>query len=137
VGTSATASFTASRLEQGPWDVVPDVYGAFGATGVPSETATTSASVTTSPFDPTVSSPTGDLEADATDPATTLPAFKPVVAAPGQTATIPVTIKPAGAAGTRVTGTLYIDDYNDALFDSYLNPFGDQVAELPYSYTVK
>jgi hypothetical protein len=137
VGTSTSVAFTASPLTQGPWSVVPDVHGAFGPTGPAPEPVTTSATVTTSPFDPAVTSPTGDLEADAADPATSLPKFAPVTAAPGATATIPVTIKPSGPAGSQVTGTLYVDDYNDSLFDSFLNPVGDQVAALPYRYTIK
>ncbi|HEX4011267.1 MAG TPA: S8 family serine peptidase [Solirubrobacteraceae bacterium] len=137
VGTSASVAFTASPLSQGPWSVVPDVHGAFGATGPASEPVSTSASVTTSPFDPAITSPTGDLEADSADPATSLPNFAPITVGPGQTATIPVTITPSGSSGTQVTGTLYLDDYNDTVFNSFPDPVGDQVAALPYHYTIK
>jgi hypothetical protein len=136
-GQTAAASFAASPISQGPWTILPIEYGAFGASGGPTETVTTSASVTTSPFDPTVSSPTGDLEADSANPATSLGSFDPVTVGPGQTATIPVTITPAGASGTQVSGTLYIDDNSNVLFANFLDPIGDQVAAIPYSYTVR
>ena len=93
-------------------------------------------SVITNPFDSTVSSPTGDLWADARTPAK-LTSFAPISVAAGQTATIPVTITPNAAKGTVVSGTLYLDDYVDSVFASLVYPTGDQVAAIPYSYTVK
>jgi hypothetical protein len=41
-----------------------------------------------------------------------------------------VTITPAGAAGTTVSGFLYIDTFN---FDTST---GDEVVRIPYSYTI-
>ena len=135
-GTDAVATFSAGVLPQGGWDIAPDVVGPFGRGAVASEPVSTSMSAITSPFDPTVSSPSGDLEADSADVAA-LPSFAPVTVPGGQTATIPVTITPRGASGTTVSGTLYLDDYNDAVFGSYVDPVGDQVAAIPYSYTIK
>ncbi|MFZ1996104.1 MAG: S8 family serine peptidase [Solirubrobacteraceae bacterium] len=142
VGTTASLSFADNPVATGEWDVLPIEYGTFGATGPPSETATTSASVVTSPFDTTISSPTGDLESDSADPATSLASFKPITVAPGQTGTIPVTITPSGASGTNVTGTLYLDDTAYFEFGSIQNavvnyPQADEVAALPYQYTIK
>jgi hypothetical protein len=142
VGTTASLSFADNPIETGEWDVLPIEYGTFGTTGPPSESATTSASVVTSPFDPTVSSPTGDLESDSANPATSLGSFQPITVAPGQTATIPVTITPSGASGTKVTGTLYLDDVAYFEFGSIQNalvnyPQADEVAALPYQYTIK
>ena len=142
IGTTASLSFADNPIATGEWDVLPVEYGTFGTTGPPSETATTSASVVTSPFDTTVSSPTGDLEADSANPATSLASFSPITVAPGQTATIPVTITPSGASGTKVTGTLYLDDtaYFEfgSIQDAVVNyPQADQVAALPYQYTIK
>jgi hypothetical protein len=142
VGTTASLSFSDNPIATGEWDVLPIEYGTFGTTGPPSESATTSASVVTSPFDTAVSSPTGDLEADSANPATSLGSFAPITVGPGQTATIPVTITPNGASGTTVSGTLYLDDtayfefgsIQDALV-SY--PQADEVAALPYRYTIK
>ncbi len=142
VGTTASLLFADNPIATGEWDVLPVEYGTFGTTGPPSEAATTSASVITSPFDTTVSSPTGDLEADSANPATSLESFKPITVAPGQTATIPVTITPSGASGTKVTGTLYLDDtaYFEfgSIQDALVNyPQADEVAALPYQYTIK
>jgi hypothetical protein len=69
----------------------------------------------------------------ATDPATN---FKPVIINPGQTATINVTITPSGASGTAVHGTLYVDDLLDNV-PPYGQFTGDELAGLPYSYTVR
>jgi hypothetical protein len=142
VGTTANLSFADNPLATGEWDVLPVEYGAFGTTGPPSETATTSASVVTSPFDTNVSSPTGDLESDSANPATSLGSFAPITVGPGQTATIPITITPSGASGTTVTGTLYLDDtaYFEfgSIQDAVVNyPQADEVAALPYQYTIK
>jgi len=52
----------------------------------------------------------------ATNPAAT---FWPIVINPGQTATMNVTITPAGASGTMVSGNLYVDD-----FVSNVPPYG-------------
>ena len=142
VGTTASLSFADNPLATGEWDVLPVEYGTFGATGPPGESVTTSASVVTSPFDAAVSSPTGDLESDSANPATSLDSFQPITVAPGQTATIPVTITPSGASGTKVTGTLYLDDVAyfefGSIQDALVNyPQADQVAALPYEYTIK
>ncbi len=142
VGTTASLSFSDNPLATGEWDVLPVEFGTFGTTGPPGESVTTSASVVTSPFDSTVSSPTGDLESDSANPATSLDSFAPVTVGPGQTATIPVTITPSGSSGTKVTGTLYLDDVAyfefGSIQDAVVNfPQADQVAALPYQYTIK
>jgi hypothetical protein len=141
-GTTAAASFAANPVAQGAWDIAPNEYGPGGADPGPTEPVTTSASVTTSPFDPAVSSPAGDLEADSANPATSLAQFNPITVGPGETATIPVTITPTGASGTPVTGTLYLDDASFFQFGSIQDaitnfPQGDQVAAIPYAYTIK
>ena len=142
IGTTASLSFTDNPVATGEWDVLPVEYGTFGTTGPPGESVTTSASVVTSPFDAAVSSPTGDLESDSANPATSLDSFQPITVAPGQTATIPVTITPSGASGTKVTGTLYLDDVAyfefGSIQDALVNyPQADEVAALPYQYTIK
>jgi hypothetical protein len=138
VGTTASATFDAQPLSQGPWDIAPDVVGPFGATGAASETVSTSMSVTTDAFDPAVTSAAGDLWLGSGDPST-LASFNPVVAGPGQVATIPVTITPSGPSSSTVSGTLYIDDTNLFLYGlpagSTLN--GNQIVAIPYSYTIK
>ncbi len=136
VGSSVFGSLTANPIGQGQWDIAPDVTGAYGATGAPAEPVTTTMTTTSQAFDPTVSSPTGDLWLASTDP-TALQRLSPEIAGPGQTATIPVTITPTGAPGTMVSGTLYVDDTSNILFQNAYAPNGDQIAAIPYRYTVK
>jgi hypothetical protein len=134
-GTSVTASLTGAPLAQGEWGIVPEPTGAFGPTPARTEAVQTSMSVVTQPFDPAVSSPTGDLWLASTNPAA-LQSEAPVIVGPGRSATIPVTITPTGAKGTPVSGTLYVDDQSDVQFGNR-TPNGDQVAAIPYSYTIK
>jgi hypothetical protein len=80
------------------------------------------------PFDPAVAADSGNAwELLTTGGGGT---FNPLVLAPGQARTINVTITPAGAAGTTVSGFLYIDTSN---FDTST---GDEVVRIPYSYTI-
>jgi hypothetical protein len=58
--------------------------------------------------------------------------------APGQSVVTAVTITPTAAVGTQVSGTLYVDDFT---LESLVGirgvlPDSDEVAALPYSYTV-
>jgi hypothetical protein len=133
-GASVIATFAADPIAQGLWGIAPDVVGAFGPSGAPNETVTTSWTTTSNAFDSTVTAPTGDLWLTSTNPAGN---FSPVVVNPGQTATIPVTITPSGTAGTPVSGTLYVDDSNNIVFQNFLSPNGNEVAAIPYSYTIK
>ncbi|MBV9048423.1 MAG: hypothetical protein JOY58_09150, partial [Solirubrobacterales bacterium] len=135
-GTSASASFSANPISQGLWSIAPVEVGPFGTAPGPSEPVTTSMQVTTNAFDPAVSSFTGDLWLASGDH-TQLAKFNPVIVQPGQTASIPVTITPSGASGATVNGTLYVDDANFILYEVFAQPNGNEVAALPYSYTVK
>ena len=135
-GTTASVSYAASggnHVPQGVWFVVADQVGPFATAPTP-EPATASASVNTLAFDPAVTSPTGDLwlqGLDASSPLST------VAVAPGQTATIPVTIKPTGAHRV-VTGTLYVDDFSNVAnqYGFTALPNASEVTALPYTYTV-
>ena len=49
---------------------------------------------------------------------------------PGARGRINVTFTPTGARGTRVSGTIFVDTW------SFFLGFGDEVAAIPYSYTV-
>jgi hypothetical protein len=140
VGTTATASLSSASIADGDWTITPVLAGPTGKTAAASVTASTSMTATTAPFDPTVSSPTGDLWLGSVNASNT---FTPTVVNPGQSVTIPVTITPAGASGTKVTGTLYLDDSsvvpNIVTFNalSTNGPEGSEVAAFPYSYTIK
>jgi hypothetical protein len=47
-----------------------------------------------------------------------------------------VTITPAGASGTVVNGNLYVDDSASAV-PPYGQTSGDEMAAIPYEYTIK
>lgn len=89
----------------------------------------------TKPFDATVTSTTGDLWPASTNTAA-FGTFSPLLLHPGQTGTITVTITPAGAHGTVVSGTLYVDDYASGV-PPYGQFTGDELAAFPYSYTIQ
>jgi hypothetical protein len=135
-GNPVSASFTDHPVTPGEWSVLPGEVGAFGPTPGPNETATTSLSVITQPFDHTVTSSTGDLWEGSENPSS-LQQFNPDQVNPGQVATIPVTIKPTAASGTKVTGTLFVNDFSGVALAAFNVPFGNEVVAIPYSYTVK
>jgi hypothetical protein len=135
-GSTVSVTLDGNPLTQSFWGVDPNTVGPFGNTAAPNETASTTMSVATAPFDSAVTSQTGDLWLASADPSQ-LSGLSPVVVGPGQTGTIPVTITPSGSSGSVVTGTLYIDEYNAVAFQEFLQPDGNDVAAIPYSYKVK
>ena len=89
--------------------------------------------VDTKAFDAAVQSETGDFWLASTNPATP---FAPAIVNPGETVTIPVAITPSGPAGTVVTGTLYVDDFMGDVAPN-VQETGNELAALPYEYTIK
>jgi uncharacterized lipoprotein YbaY len=136
-GKTATGTYTAAEVPDGYWGITPSLLGPFGASQPQNVVGTASMTATTAAFDPAVTAPTGDLWLGSTDAAAT---FAPYVVRPGQSVTIPVTITPAGKAGTVVSGTLYVADssvFSTAMLgQSGGLPLGSDVAAFPYSYTV-
>ncbi len=138
-GKTATANYSASDVGAGDWTITPFLTGPTGKKAAKNVTASTSLTATTAGFDPAVSSPTGDLWLGSTDPATP---FTPYVVNPGQSVSIPVTITPAGNAGSTVAGTLYLADSSFMSTDLSFNempgfsPEGSDVAAFSYSYTI-
>jgi subtilase family protein len=132
--TSESASYhPVSRLvTPGIWDAFPSECGPYSAPA-PAGTADMAMSVTASAFDPAVTSAAGDLWLESVDSSAT---FSPVLIMPGATATIKVTIKPAAAKGSHVSGHLYIDDFVGGV-PPYGQAAGDELVALPYKYTVK
>jgi hypothetical protein len=139
IGTTATGTLSAARVAAGDWTVTPELLGPFGKKPAPTVTATVGMTATTSAFDPAVTSPTGDLWLGSENASNS---FTPYVVNPGQSVTIPVTITPEGAAGTTVSGTLYLDDSSfipsDVTFDNVTSngPEGSDVAAFNYTYTI-
>ena len=133
VGTTATGSYTPAggEVTAGLWSAAPDEIGPYPG-GAPAGTVSMTMTATTKEFDPAVTSAAGDAWLTAVNPSTT---FAPVTINPGQTATINVTITPSAAAGTVVSGNLYIDDFLSGV-PPYGQQGGDELAALPYEYTV-
>jgi hypothetical protein len=133
----ASVSEFAGNVTQGIWFSNLSEVGPFGDAGAPVGTATQTASVRTLGFDPAVTSTAGDPYLNGVD--ASAPKFAPVLVAPGQTVTIPVTIKPGAAKGTVVTGHLNLVTQPSLPTGATGLPFngtGSVVAQLPYTYTV-
>jgi hypothetical protein len=133
VGTSVSASIAGNPLTQGEWSVAPTTVGPYGPTGATTEPVDTSMTVNAPAFDPAVTTPIGDMWQMSTG--------APLVVAPpvnsGQSETIPVKFTPSGAAGTVVSGTLYVDDEQALIFGGQgLAPNGNQLVAIPYAYTI-
>jgi hypothetical protein len=132
--TSATASYSPAggRIQDGLWFAAPSECGPYPGPA-PAGTVSASMTVQAKQFDSAVTSDTGDIMLAAINPAATV---TPVIINPGQSAVINVTITPSGASGTQVSGTLYVDDLLNNV-PSYGQFAADDLAALPYSYTVK
>ncbi|MFL4952989.1 hypothetical protein ACJ6WE_38160, partial [Streptomyces sp. MMS24-I31] len=105
-GTTAQTGFAASAVTAGMWAAGLTQTGPFGPQGAPPGTATMTMTVSTRLFDTTVTSATDDLWQQSVRPAHRL---RVLTVRPGESLDIPVTITPAGAAGTVVRGTAYLD----------------------------
>jgi hypothetical protein len=123
------------QVTSGGWLPNPTECGPFRS-AAPAGTATDQLMVTTAGFDPTVTTATGDLEQLAQSASAGDKALAHAVELqPGQSATVNVTFKPAGRAGTTDSGTLYLDALQTGVPPA--GQFsGDEVAALTYSYTV-
>jgi hypothetical protein len=133
---SASASYSPSggTVTAGIWSAGPTECGPY-ATGATIGSATITMTAEAKAFDPTMTSSGGDLWQVAVDPSL-LSAFSPVTVEPGGTAVIDVTINPpTGSNGTTVNGTLYVDDYSGGV-PPYGQLSGDELAAIPYSYTI-
>jgi hypothetical protein len=137
-GQTATAVFPGAGVSlptpvtAGLWAAVPSEVGPYPPGGAPPATASMSMTAVTQTFDRSVSSPLGDFWQFAVSPLAASASYNMFVINPGQTLTIPVTIKPSGPAGTVVRGTLYVDDFAES--PQFVS--GSQLMALPYSYTI-
>ncbi len=118
----------------GTWIVAPTECGPY-AGQAPAGSATAGITAFMKPFDPTVTSTTGDLWLQAIDPTA---AFTPVTVEPGKGAVIDVTITPAGLRGSLVAGTLYVDVMASGIPTvAYSQYSGDELAAIPYAYRIR
>jgi hypothetical protein len=135
-GNSASLTLNSGdELQSGLWLLNPSEVGPYGSSGAPSVTASANFSVVTQAFDPTVNPSTGDLWTASNGLSS---GFNPVYLEPGQSATIPLTITPTASPGTHISGFVNLDDAFQVNFDvGALFASGDELASLPFSYTVK
>jgi hypothetical protein len=130
-GASANLSLSGDpELSPGLWAFNPDEVGPYPATGVPTDDASAGLSAVTQAFDPAVTSDTDDFWQVGL-------AFSNVLyLEPGQSGTVEVYISPTAGTGTVQSGVLYVDDYVLASLFSTPLPDGDELAAIPYTYTV-
>jgi hypothetical protein len=84
--------------------------------------------------DSAVTSATGDAWRRAIDPTATA---QPVIVPAGAAATISVVITPSAPSGAVVSGDLFVDDTTViSPFGTPVGPTGDELAAVPYRYTV-
>ena len=137
--TTVSVSYTppGGTVTAGLWNPNPDECGPYPATAsppsAPAGSATVSITARTKAFDPAVTSDSGDIWLASTNASAS---FSPIVINPGQTAIVNVTITPSGPSGTVVAGTLYVDDFLSGV-PPYGNIAGDELAAIPYTYTIR
>ena len=135
-GNTASLSLTASsELAPGLWGLFPSEVGPYSASGATSVTASANFSAVTQSFDSTVRSKTGDMWGLFNKVGSGN--FNPVYLKPGKSATISLTITPTATPGTHVSGTVNLDDaFQVNAVTGYEFGGGDELASLPFSYTV-
>jgi len=132
-GNSANVTLNEPEVSPGLWLLNPDEIGPYPATGAPTVSASANLNAVTQAFDPSVTSSTGDYWSAANGLSNSI---VPTYVAPGASTTITVTVTPTGPPGTRVSGTLYVDDYSLGSVSGYSLPNADELAAIPYSYAV-
>lgn len=138
----ASLTVGANELTSGIWLALPSTIGPYGAGGATPTTVAVGDLLTTKGFDIDAVPSTGDPWAMIF--ARSTKSYTPLVLKPGATGTIKVTLAPADYdAGTVVTGHLFVDTINTtpgwptAKNSGNITWSGDEVAALPYAYTVK
>jgi Subtilase family len=122
------ASLGVPEVPYGYWVEFPSNIGPYGAGGAPTAPVNVGATVVMQPFDAAVSADSGDIWLDLTSGSNT---YNPLILAPGQTGIINVTFTPDPTqVGKSISGFIYVDTYN------YFVYTGDEVARIPYIYTI-
>jgi hypothetical protein len=132
-GDNANVTLNEPEVSPGLWLLNPAEEGPFPATGAPAVTASANLNAVTQAFDPWMTSSTGDMWSAFNGLSS---GFAPVYVAPGASTTITVSVTPTGPPGSRVSGTLYVDDYT--LGTPYINGLieSDELAAIPYNYSI-
>jgi subtilase family protein len=127
-GNSNIDMASATELAPNLWFALPAAQGPIPLEGIDTATVDVSAAVSTNPFDTAVSSSTGNawmqLAIDNSAP------YTPLTLNPGASGTITVTITPNAPSGTVVSGFIELETFSSSTSS------GDEIAVLPYTYTV-
>jgi Subtilase family len=137
-GKSVSEAYTPSggTVTSGLWAPAPTECGPYGAKGADSASANDTLTATTAAFDPAVTVATGDFEQLARSASAGNTGLqKAVELQPGKSVTVNVTFKAAGPVGSVDNGALYLDSLQSGV-PAYGQLAADEVAALPYSYTV-
>jgi hypothetical protein len=126
-GNTATIQYSAREVANGDWGVAPAMVGPFDT--AQKGTVDTGMLAHTQAFDRNANSSTGDLWREAVDE--NPPPYTPLTLGPDQSGRIAVTFTPQGRRGTKIDGTLYVDDFSTRIVT------GDEQIAFPYSYKVK
>jgi hypothetical protein len=129
VGTSPSVTVSDPLVAPQTWLALPTIGGGpFTDAGAGTVNMHFTASAHTRPFDPAVTSATGDPLLSYVS--ATAPAASPVSVEAGANGSIQLTITPTGARGSVVRGTLFLDAVDPITGST------DEVAAVPYAYTV-
>jgi hypothetical protein len=115
----------------GVWFAGPAECGPY-AGAAPAGQASLGMAAQTKVFDPTVTSTTGDVWAQAVDLSAP---NSPITIQPGHSAEVDVTFTPSGGVGSIDEGNLYVDTVSDDI-PPYQQFSASEVAAIPYSYKV-
>ena len=125
---TVAASLHTHEVPWGGWYISPSLIGPYGSEGAQPAPVEAAVEVNMRPFDPAISSDSGDVYSDLVLGTNT---FNPLVLEPGASGIINVTLQPDPSnAGQVVKGYVYLDNFN---FASYV---GDEIERIPYAYTV-
>jgi hypothetical protein len=130
--TSESLTLREPELTPGLWGLNAGEVGPYPPGGAPHEIVAAKVTAVTRAFDTTVRSGADDLWQVG------LKFSRFYYLAPGQSAEIAVNITPTAPVGTVISGTIYVDDFTLESFvgNKAVSPDADEVAALPYSYTV-
>ena len=123
-GTTAVATMHASDVPASIWSCTPTEIGPGLAT---STTYSCGAAAKTRAFDLAVASSTGNIWSALEGLTGT---YAPLILMPGQSGDITVTITPSGSKGTVVSGFIAVESF------SFVTISSDQLARIPYTYTI-
>jgi hypothetical protein len=130
---SASYAPSGGTVTTGVWNSFPSECGPYAGPAPAGTLNYVNMTARTRQFDTAITSRGGDFWREATNPAAP---FAPIVIKPGQTRVIKVTIRPSGKGGTKVRGTLYVDDFTGDI-PPLGQGSGDELAGLRYAYTIK